>query len=124
MAQWPRLKMMDSICMVRFTHILQYSRKMAKLATSSSFPLLVIALELHPVEDRLTYALPRREPVVVIEREVDAPVEPGDSRFGRRLLEGVEHARLLGRHQTVVGVRRVREALDPEHVGEDVRRRP
>src|SRR5882724_4501538 len=35
MAQWPRLKMMDSICMVRFTHILQYSRKMAKLATSS-----------------------------------------------------------------------------------------
>ena len=50
---------------------------------------------------------------MVVEREVDASVQAGDRRLGRRRIEGAERARLLGRHQAVVGVRGVREALIP-----------
>src|SRR5205814_950576 len=91
-----------------------------------SFPLVVIVdlvLEAYSVVDYLTNALPGGEPVLVIEPEVDASVEPGNGRLSRGLLERVERARLLGWCQTVIGMNRIRETLGPEHVSEDARRR-
>jgi len=85
--------------------------------------IVVIVLEAYPVVDCLANALPASEPAVVVEREVDASVEPGNGRLDCGLIEGIERARLLGRRHTVVGVSRVPEALDPEHVGKDARRR-
>jgi tetratricopeptide (TPR) repeat protein len=76
------------------------------------------------VDDRLSDTLPGGEPVVVVEREMDASVQAGDRRLRRRLVKRAERARLLGRHQVVLGMSRVGERLAAEQVGEDCRGRP
>jgi hypothetical protein len=49
--------------------------------------------------------------------KINAAAEPGDRR-----LEGVEHARLLGRQQAVAHVGHAHKRLAPEHVSEDTHR--
>jgi hypothetical protein len=85
---------------------------------------VVPVLEVHTVVDRLSDTPPGGAPLVVVERIVDASVQPGDGRFRRRLVERAERARLLGRHQVVIGVEGVGERLVSEEVGEDGCGRP
>src|ERR1044071_1372271 len=48
---------------------------------------------------------------------MNAAIEPRYGSFRRGLIKGAISARLLWRHQAVVGVGRVREHLDSEHIG-------
>ena len=84
----------------------------------------VFVREAHTVVDRLSDAPPGGAPLVAVERKVDAPVQPEDSRLGRRLVKRAERARLLRRHQVVIGVEGVGERLVSEEVGEDGCGRP
>jgi hypothetical protein len=78
-----------------------------------------LALEGNPVENDLADAPALRQAVVVVERVVDAGIEPGDGRFFRGLVKGVEGARGLRRRQLMIGEQRVGERDRAEHVGED-----
>jgi len=80
---------------------------------------LVICLESNTGMNCLTDTLSASQPIAVIEREVYAAIQSGDRGLICRLDERVEPARLLGRDQTVIGVRRVCEALDPKHISKD-----
>ena len=61
---------------------------------------------------RLSDAPPGREPIVVVERVVDATVQAGDRRLRRRFVKRAERARLLGRHQLVIRCGGVGERLE------------
>ncbi len=80
--------------------------------------------EAHAVVDRLSDTPPGGAPIAVVERIVDASVQPGDGRLRRRLVKRAERARFLGRHQVVIGVEGVGERLGSEEVGEDGCGRP
>ena len=77
-----------------------------------------MVLEVHVLDDRLADALAGSEPVVVVERVVDARVKAREGGFGSGVVEGVERARCLGWNQVVISANSIREGHDAQHVGE------
>ncbi len=81
-------------------------------------PTLVVVLEVHVLDDCLADAPAGSEPVIVVEREMDACVKPRDSGFSSGIIEGVEPARRQGWEQVVISANGVREGHDAKHIGE------